>query len=206
MNDVKKSDVLNYMRSITPKRIEDYRDFTVAEWNDYWLVVYCKGVKETTFRSYESISENHIKPVLGEIKLNELSNEDVQLFINSLKLGIGLEEPLSAKTIKNIHGTLHKCLEVAKNNRYIDVNPADKIILPVIEHFEMHSLTEEEMAVYKRGRNAKSYTMAKNATMSDYRRATGFEALMGYLYLTEQWDRMLELIKTGIEEGETNGR
>ena len=68
------------------------------------------------------------------------------------------------------------------------------------------SLTEEEMAVYKRGRNAKSYTMSKNATMSDYRRATGFEALMGYLYLTEQWDRMLELIKTGIEEGETNGR
>ena len=40
-------------------------------------------------------------------------------------------------------------------------------------------LTEEELAVYKRGRNAKSYTMAKNATMSDYRRATGFEALMG---------------------------
>ena len=67
-------------------------------------------------------------------------------------------------------------------------------------------LTDEEIAVYKRGRNAKSYTMAKNATMSDYRRATGFEALMGYLYLTEQWDRMLELIKTGIEEGETNGR
>ncbi|MGN0398607.1 MAG: Mini-ribonuclease 3 [Blautia sp.] len=68
------------------------------------------------------------------------------------------------------------------------------------------SLTEEELAVYKRGRNAKSYTMAKNATMSDYRRATGFEALMGYLYLTEQWDRMLELIKKGIEEGETDGR
>ena len=45
------------------------------------------------------------------------------------------------------------------------------------------SLTEEELAVYKRGRNAKSYTMAKNATMKDYRKATGFEALMGYLYL-----------------------
>ena len=61
-------------------------------------------------------------------------------------------------------------------------------------------LTEEEMAVFKRGRNAKSYTMAKNATMSDYRRATGFEALMGYLYLTEQWERMLELIKLGMTE------
>lgn len=66
-------------------------------------------------------------------------------------------------------------------------------------------LTDEEMGVFKRGRNAKSFTMAKNASMSDYRRATGFEALMGYLYLTEQWDRMLELIKIGITEGEEDG-
>ena len=66
-------------------------------------------------------------------------------------------------------------------------------------------LTEEELSVFWRGRNAKSFTMAKNATMSDYRRATGFEALMGYLYLTEQWERMLELIRIGIQEGEQNG-
>ena len=66
-------------------------------------------------------------------------------------------------------------------------------------------LTEEEMGIFKRGRNAKSFTMAKNASMSDYRRATGFEALMGHLYLTEQWDRMLELRKIGITEGEKDG-
>jgi ribonuclease-3 family protein len=60
-------------------------------------------------------------------------------------------------------------------------------------------LTEEEEQIYKRGRNAKSYSAAKNASVGDYRRATGFEALMGYLYLTEQEDRMLELIKKGIE-------
>lgn len=59
-------------------------------------------------------------------------------------------------------------------------------------------LTEEELAVYKRGRNAKSPTMAKNATMADYRRATGFEALMGYLYLENQMERMMELIKLGL--------
>lgn len=63
-------------------------------------------------------------------------------------------------------------------------------------------LTEEEEAVYKRGRNAKSYTMAKNATMSDYRKATGFEALMGYLYLKEDLGRMIELIKLGLDKGE----
>lgn len=61
-------------------------------------------------------------------------------------------------------------------------------------------LTEEEMAVYKRGRNAKSATMAKNATMQDYRKATGFEALMGYLYLDNQWERMVYLIKEGLQQ------
>lgn len=59
-------------------------------------------------------------------------------------------------------------------------------------------LTEEETAVYKRGRNAKSGTMAKNATMKDYRMATGFEALMGYLYLTERFSRMSELLAIGL--------
>ncbi len=60
-------------------------------------------------------------------------------------------------------------------------------------------LTEEEVAVYKRGRNAKVYTKAKNASLSDYHKATGFEALVGYLYLSGQAERMLELIRRGIE-------
>lgn len=64
-------------------------------------------------------------------------------------------------------------------------------------------LTEEELAVYKRGRNAKSFTMAKNATVADYRRATGFEALMGYLYLKNEVDRMMELILKGLNGMET---
>ena len=61
------------------------------------------------------------------------------------------------------------------------------------------SLTQEEERIFKRGRNAKSYTMAKNATMADYRAATGFEALIGYLYLDGQTERMLQLIHEGID-------
>ena len=61
-------------------------------------------------------------------------------------------------------------------------------------------LTEKEEAVYKRGRNAKSYTSAKNASIGDYRKATGMEALVGYLYLTGQEARIMELIKTGLKE------
>ena len=56
-------------------------------------------------------------------------------------------------------------------------------------------LTEEEADIYRRGRNAKSPTMAKNATMSDYRKATGFEALMGWLYLQDEFERLVELVR-----------
>lgn len=60
-------------------------------------------------------------------------------------------------------------------------------------------LTEEELDIYRRGRNAKSYTKAKNATLMDYRKATGFEALMGYLYLKDEFERVVELTKLAVE-------
>ena len=59
---------------------------------------------------------------------------------------------------------------------------------------------EEKLTQEEHGRNAHSPTMAKHATMADYRRATGFEALMGYLYLKEDYTRMIELIRMGIGE------
>ena len=67
-------------------------------------------------------------------------------------------------------------------------------------HMIQDQLTEEEMSVYKRGRNAKSFTSAKNAGIVEYRTATGVEALMGYLYLTDRMDRVLELIKPELEK------
>lgn len=60
-------------------------------------------------------------------------------------------------------------------------------------------LTEEEADIYRRGRNAKSYTTAKNASVNDYRRATGFEALMGYLYLNQKLPRLLALVREAVE-------
>ena len=66
----------------------------------------------------------------------------------------------------------------------------------------MEDLTEEEAGIYRRGKNAKPYTMAKNATMNEYKKATGFEALVGYLYLTDKLDRILELIQIGLHKTE----
>lgn len=71
-------------------------------------------------------------------------------------------------------------------------------------------LTEEEHHAYKRGRNAQAPSRAKNASMSDYRHATGLESLFGYLYLTKQYERMTELVKKclafyqGQETGSAN--
>lgn len=86
-------------------------------------------------------------------------------------------------------GKLHKeSSELVKASTQAEISKSLKDIL-----------TEEEERIFKRGRNAKSFTTAKNASMSDYRTATGFEALMGYLYLSHQSDRMLELINTGLK-------
>lgn len=68
----------------------------------------------------------------------------------------------------------------------------------MIDHL-LPELTETEASVYRRGRNSKPYTKAKNATMQEYLKATGFEAVMGYLYLCEDFERMNMLIRKGLE-------
>lgn len=69
-----------------------------------------------------------------------------------------------------------------------------------LAHLLEETLTEEERAVMKRGRNAHSATKAKNATVIDYRTATGLEALMGYLYLQGRMERILELLQQGLRQ------
>lgn len=67
-----------------------------------------------------------------------------------------------------------------------------------IYHIIENMLTDNEMAIFKRGRNAKSATMPKNALISDYKYATGLEALVGYLYIDGQLDRLIELLDKAI--------
>ena len=80
----------------------------------------------------------------------------------------------------------------------VQASAQSKMMRTIQEH-----LTEEEHAVFKSGRNAKSVSPAKNQSITDYRRATGFEALMGYLYLKKEWKRMLDLVKIGLDSLES---
>lgn len=74
--------------------------------------------------------------------------------------------------------------------------PSQAKMMKVIEN----CLDEQEQAIYRHGRNAKSSTSAKNASIIDYRIATGFEALIGYLYLNHRMARAMELVKRGLDE------
>ena len=64
------------------------------------------------------------------------------------------------------------------------------------------SFTEKELKIFKRGRNAKPHSMAKNATVKEYLEATGLEAVIGYLYLNREYERLTELIKAVLETAE----
>ena len=94
--------------------------------------------------------------------------------------------------------------ELYVRNRVIHEHPtmpAHKLHLQTVKYVKAHAqsnsinaimemLTDDEVAVFRRGRNAKSYTVPKNANLGDYHRATGFEALMGYLYLMGDRERL----------------
>lgn len=104
-----------------------------------------------------------------------------------------------------VYDVIVRTLEISKGNRQVNKINKDSIKLvnakaqaDMIDYLE-EKLTDNELAIYKRGRNAKANTSAKNASIRDYRKATGFEALIGYLYLSHQEDRMLELVKEGFD-------
>lgn len=89
-----------------------------------------------------------------------------------------------AKSVKILHNSSSHLVNAA----------AQAALMLAIEE----SLSEEEHAIYKRGKNAKPHSFAKNAKPQDYRIATGFESLIGYLYLDGRMDRCLALIKQGL--------
>lgn len=96
---------------------------------------------------------------------------------------------------------IHHCKKAVNDlhKKTIKFVKAESQALMVQGLLEEEFLSEEEINVYKRGRNTKSHTSAKNASIAAYRKATGFEALIGYLYVTNQIERILELTKAGLK-------
>ena len=120
---------------------------TVAEWLDTWSSEYLNSVKPRTVECYKSNITLHLKPAIGSIRLSALSAVDVQHLYNNLT-NQTTGEKLSPKTMKNIHGTLHKALEQAVKLGFIRNNPADKPDLPRIVKAEIKPLDDEEISKF----------------------------------------------------------
>lgn len=141
-----------------------------------------------------------------------------QSIIEYMKEQLGMEEadvrtysPLALAYIgDSVYDLLIRSLIVSKGN--MPVQKYHKLASSMVNaHAQAKmitalepELTEEEHAVYKRGRNSKPATTAKNASVKEYKTATGMEALIGYLYLSNQHTRLIDLVKKGIEILEEN--
>ena len=78
--------------------------------------------------------------------------------------------------------------------RYVKAHGQSTAVLAIED-----KLTEDELSAYKRGRNTKSFTVPKNADVGEYRRATGFEALLGWLYVKKETDRLNEIMEMAYD-------
>ena len=115
---------------------------TVGEWLDIWTEKYIGNVKERTQELYRNNVEVRIKPALGSIKLSKLTTDQIQSFYNGLMKG---ERAITPKTVKNIHGVLHRALVQAVKLGYIRLNPADNVTLPKQTKPELTPLTDEHL-------------------------------------------------------------
>ena len=144
-----------------------------------------KGITFDNIKSIFNIEDKDIKTI-SPLVLAYIGDSVYDLIIKSILVARG-NVPVNK---------LHKrASELVKANAQVNMYDAVKDML-----------TQEEEGVFRRGRNAKSYTTAKNATKIDYRMATGYEALMGYLYMQGKVDRIYELVSIGLKEVEDNGR
>lgn len=110
---------------------------TVGQWLDIWSAQYLPGMKPRTVDTYRKTIRVHLKPAFGAIKLENLKPAEIQGFYSALQ---GPENPHSPKTLRNIHGVLHKALQQALELGYIRHNPSDPCHLPKWERKPIHAL------------------------------------------------------------------
>ncbi len=125
---------------------------TFGEWIDFWYQNYCKiRIKESTQEGYETRIYNHIIPKIGKIPLNELTQNDLQKFYNSLKQDGRLRyrdtlgEGLSDRFVRSCHANCRTALQKATDDRLIKKNPAIGCKIPPKKSREMQVLTPDEI-------------------------------------------------------------
>lgn len=144
---------------------------TLGAWFDLWLKDYCGDKKYLTVKQYKSMTDAHIRPALGAVKLSRLTPPMIQGFYNELqhtgrtitekdkKSGktVTRQEPLSAKTVKNIHGIMSKALSTAVDVGYIKNNPTERVTLPRVEKKVIHPLSDSQVKAFMQACSGHEY-------------------------------------------------
>ena len=116
-------------------------NMTVEEWLKTWRRDFTPNIKETTALYYDNLIRMHIVPFIGSIKLRNLRAPVIQKLYNDRQT----KGHLSPKSIKNLHGCLHKALDIAVRVGYLDRNPTSACILPRVEQKEIQPLDVPEL-------------------------------------------------------------
>ena len=115
----------------------------LSQWVNIWLEEYMGDKKYGTVKHYKAQCKTHIVPKLGATKLSALTPPQIQTFYNNLQRG-----GLSAKSVRNIHGILTKCLSTAVSVGYLRDNPCQRVTLPKVHKVEIVPLTDEQVKLF----------------------------------------------------------
>lgn len=116
----------------------------LSEWLETWLRDYIGNVKPATVKSYTDHVHLNIVPYIGNVELSKLTTPMIQRMYNDLQR----DKELSAKTVKNVHGVLHRALEQAQKLGFIRNNPTGAVTLPRIEKKQIKPMEDEELAAF----------------------------------------------------------
>ncbi len=140
-------------------------------------------------KGVENSFEYYISGIPGMVSIDPKTSSPLVLaYIGDCVFDLIIKMMVTGKGNRQVH-KLHE-----ETSHYVQASAQSFMMRTMQEH-----LTAEEHAVYRRGRNARSVSPAKNQSITDYRRATGFEALIGYLYLNKEYGRLTELVSIGLE-------
>lgn len=115
-----------------------------ADWLNTWVTEYIGNVKSSTRKSYQDHVRLNIIPYIGNVPLSKVTAAMIQQMYNELQA----EKELSPKTIKNVHGVLHRALEQAQKTGYIRSDPLAAVTLPRIERKQIKPLEDEELSAF----------------------------------------------------------
>lgn len=121
---------------------------TVEQWLNTWLNDFCVDVKPRTLDKYRSTVKVRLVPHLGKIKLSELSTHHIQHVYNGFLHGADGFRQLSAKSIRDTHGALHRALQQALEMDYIKINPSDRCKLPRIEKMDIKPMESQQIGAF----------------------------------------------------------